>query len=118
MATQTLPHVIVFPQSVPAVVEVISQVELELVLSMRARLSNLEEEIAAAEASLQERLERGAMIQAGDRVAELKINSRRSVAWKNVATRLADRLKMDGEAYCARVLAATKPTRTVSLVIS
>ena len=117
MATRTIavPSVpLQFPQSVPAK-EVISQTELGLLLSLRSRLKQLQEEVAAADESLKTRLEAGAQIESGDHTAELKTNFRRSVAWKDVVVRLADRLKLDGEMYCARVLAATKPTRTVSL---
>jgi hypothetical protein len=117
MATQTVSHVIVFPQSVPAVVEVISQVELELILSLRARLTKLEEEASAAETSLKTRLEAGASVESGDHTATLKESYRRNVAWKAVVVRLAERLKMNGEAYARRVLSATKPTRHVNVVI-
>ena len=116
-ATQIVSHVVPFPQSVPAV-EPISQTELSLLLSLHGRLEQVEQQIATAEASIQARLAAGAEIQPGDHTATLKENSRRSVAWKDVAIRLADRLKLDGEMYCARVLAATKPTKTVSLEIS
>jgi hypothetical protein len=44
-------------------------------------------------------------------------NFRRNVSWKDVVVRLAERLKLNGEAYCAKVLSSTKPSRTVSLVI-
>ena len=114
-ATQILAPVTQFPQS-PAV-EPISQTELALVLSLRGHLKQFEEQLAAQEESLQERLKTGAEVEPGDHTATLKENSRRSVAWKDVAIRLADRLKLDGEMYCARVLAATKPTKTVSLEI-
>jgi hypothetical protein len=116
MATQTLPHVVPFPQFVPAK-EVVSQNELALLLSLRGRLKQIQEQVAAEEESLKTRLEVGAFIEPGDHTAALKENNRRSVAWKDVAIRLADRLKLDGEMYCARVLAATKPTRTVSLIV-
>jgi hypothetical protein len=119
MATQTVsqrPHVVQFPQAVPAV-EQISQTELQLLLSLRGRLKQLESEIATEEESLKTRLEAGAIVEPGDHFAELKEHSRRNVAWKDVAIRLADRLKLDGEMYCARVLAATKPTRTISLIV-
>jgi hypothetical protein len=118
-STQTVsqhPHVVQFPQSVPAV-ETISQDELALFLSLCGRLKQLQDEIGAAEESLKERLEAGAEIEPGDHVAELKEHSRRNVAWKAIVVRLALRLKMDGEAYCDRVLAATKPTKTVSLEV-
>ena len=113
-ATQIVSHVVPFPQSVPAV-ESISQLEIELVLSLRGRLKRLETEVANAEASLKTRLEKGAIVEPGDHIAELKESFRRNVSWKEVSVRLARRLKLDGEAYCNRVLAATKPTRTVSL---
>lgn len=116
MATQTLPHVVLFPQSVPAK-EVISQTELALLLSLRGRLKQIQEQVAAEEESLKTRLEAGAIVEPGDHTAELKENNRRSVAWKDVAIRLADRLKLDGEMYCARVLAATKPTKSISLIV-
>jgi hypothetical protein len=86
-------------------------------LSLRNRLSRLEEQVATEEAALKARLEAGANVESGVHIAELKEHSRRNVAWKEVVVRLATRLKLDGEAYCARVLAATKPTRTVSLVV-
>jgi hypothetical protein len=116
MATQTLPHVVQFPQSVPAV-EPITQLELELFLSLRNRLKQLESQVASEEAALKARLESGATVHPGVHVAELKENLRRNVAWKAVVIRLAERLKLNGEAYCAKVLAATKPSRTVSLVV-
>lgn len=117
MATQTLPYVVPSLQIVTAV-EAISQDELALFLSLRGRLKQLQDEIVAAEETLKARLEAGAEIEPGDHVAELKEHSRRNVAWKAVVIRLALRLRMDGEAYCDRVLAATKPTKTISLEIS
>jgi len=110
---EIVPHVVPFPQSVPS--QQISQTELALLLSLRGRLSQLETQVADAEESLKARLQAGATVEAGDHSAELKDHSRRNVSWKDVARRLADRLKLDGEMYCARVLAATRPTKTVSL---
>ena len=115
MATQTLPHVVSFPQSVPAVE--ISQQELVDLIEARNVLSQLEEKVASLESGIKARLEAGAAIQSGVHVAELKTSSRSNVAWKDVVIRLAIRLKMDGQAYCDRVLAATKPSSTVSLVV-
>jgi hypothetical protein len=103
-----------FPQSESAK-ETISQTELGLLLSLRGRLKQLQEQIATEEESLKTRLQAGAILEPGDHTAELKENNRRNVSWKDVAIRLANRLKWDGEMYCARVLAATKPTKTVSL---
>ena len=116
MATQTLPHVVPFPQSVPAV-KAITQTEVELLLSLRGRLKQLEEQVSAEEESLKTRLESGAVVEPGDHTVSLKESFRRNVSWKAIVIRLALRLKMDGEAYCARVLAATQPSRTVSVHI-
>jgi hypothetical protein len=119
MATHTVAqhsHVVQFPQSESAK-ETISQTELGLLLSLRGRLKQLQDQIATEEQSLKARLAAGAIIEPGDHTAELKENNRRNVAWKAVVCRLALRLKMDGEAYCDRVLAATKPTKTVSLEV-
>jgi hypothetical protein len=121
MATQTnVPQSV--EQSKSAVVQfpasqAITQLELTVLLSLRGRLSQLEEQVEAAEKSIKARLETGASLEAGDHRAELKENFRRNVSWKDVVVRLAERLKMDGEAYCAKVLASTKPSRTISLVI-
>lgn len=98
--------------------EPVTQLEIELLISLRNRLVQLQSEIETQESAIQQRLEVGATVEPGIHKAELKENFRRSVAWKAVTIRLADRLKLDGEAYCARVLAATKPDRTVSLLVS
>jgi hypothetical protein len=101
----------------PAPPQSITQLELAALLSLRGRLHQLEEQVEAAEQSIQARLEAGSSVECGDHVAKLKPNSRRNVAWKDVVARLAEKLKMDGQLYCARVLAATKPTKTITLVI-
>jgi hypothetical protein len=106
--------VVTFPQLPP---QQISQVEITLLLSLRGRLAQLEDQVAAAEAELKARLEAGAVVQPGDHTVELKENFRRNVSWKDVVIRLAERLKMDGEAYCAKVLNSTKPTRSTSLIV-
>jgi hypothetical protein len=106
-----------FPQSVPAG-EPITQLELELLLSLRSRLAQLETQVATEEGTLRTRLEAGATVEAGAHRAELKESWRRNVSWKSVCVRLAKRLKLNGAAYCARVLACTKATRCVSLEIS
>jgi len=119
-ATQNLSEVIT--QSKLAVVpfpapQAITQFELAAFLSLRGRLHQLQEQVEAAEQSIKVRLESGAELEPGDHRAELKENLRRNVAWKAVVIRLAERLRMNGEAYCAKVLSSTKPSRTVSLVI-
>lgn len=116
MATQqTVPHSLsVVPT--PAV-EPITQLELTVFLSLRGRFHQLEEQIKQAEQSIKTRLEHGAALEPGDHRAELKENFRRNVAWKAVVIRLAERLRLNGETYCAKVLNSTKSTRTVSVVI-
>jgi hypothetical protein len=80
---------------------------LTALLSLRCRLHQLQEQVESAEQSIKTRLESGAALELGDHHAELKENFRRNVAWKAVVIRLAERLRMDGEAYCARVLSST-----------
>ena len=119
-ATQTVPQsleqskLIVVPFPAP---KGVAQLELGLLLSLRGRLHQLQEQVEAAELSIKTRLETGATLEPGDHRAELKENFRRNVSWKDVTVRLAKRLRMDGEAYCTKVLNSTKPTRSVSLVL-
>src|SRR5256885_1117215 len=117
MSTQSVIHPV--RQSKLAVVPFptpreITQLELTVLVSLRGRISQLEGQVEAAEQSIKDRLEVGCSVERGDHIAKLKMNSRRNVAWKDVVVRLAERLKMDGAAYCAKVLSSTKPTRTVS----
>ncbi len=104
--------VVSFPVAHP-----ITQLELAALLSLRGRLSQLQAQLDEAEQSIQSRLEVGCSVEGGDHSAKLKTNSRRNVAWKDVVVCLAEKLKMDGAAYCARVLASTKPTKTITLVV-
>ncbi len=120
MSTQSVIHpvgqsklaVVPFPAPQP-----ITQTELILLLGMRGRLHQLEAQVQEAEQYIKTRLEKGAFLEPGDHRAELKENFRRNVSWKDVVVRLAERLRMNGEAYCAKVLSSTKPSRSVSLVI-
>jgi hypothetical protein len=120
MATQSVNHPVqqskltVIPFPAP---QAITQLELGALLSLRGRLHQLQEQVDTAEQSIHTRLESGASVEPGDHRVALKENFRRNVSWKDVVVRLADRLNMDGEAYCAKVLSSTKPTRTVSLVV-
>jgi hypothetical protein len=96
----------------------ITQTELMLFLSLSGRLQQLEEQVTAAHDDLKARLEAGAAVQPGDHVAKLQEIFRRNVSWKDVATRLADKLYFGkGLNYVERILRKTKPTRTVSLVV-
>jgi hypothetical protein len=122
MATQSVIHpvgqskiaVVPFPAPQP-----ITQTELLLLLGMRGRLHQLETQVEAAEQSIKDRLEEGCSVEEGDHTAALKENLRRNVSWRDIATRLGDRLfgNGKGEPYCAKVLSSTKPSRSVSLVI-
>jgi len=81
-------------------------------------LAQLQDQLSTDEQTLRTRLEAGAQVEPGVHLAELKESWRRNVSWKSVVIRLATRLKLDGAAYCARVLSATKPDRTVSLIVT
>lgn len=107
--------VVAFPQ----IPEQITQVELGLYLSLVGRLEQLEAQVEAAKENLKCRLLSGAIVQPGDHIARLDERSRRNVAWRGVAEDLANTVFGDGkgEAYCEEVLASTKPTVTVSLVV-
>jgi hypothetical protein len=120
MATPSINHSI--EQSKLAVVpfpapEPITQLEIAALLSLRARLHQIQDQVSQAEQSIKARLETGGFVEPGDHRAELQENLRRNVSWKDVVIRLANRLRMDGENYCAKVLNSTKPTRTISVVI-
>src|ERR1700693_4518394 len=111
---QSKSAVVPFPQLPP---QQISQAEIIPFLSLPGRLHQLEQQVEAAELSIKSRLEGGASLEPGSHTAELKESFRRNVSWKDVVVRLAERLKMNGGAYCAKVLSSTKPPRSVSLVI-
>ena len=115
-ATQIVSQVVSFPQSTPAAE--ISQGELAKLIDARNVAAQLQKQIEEMESCIQARLRAGASVESGVHVALLKENCRRNVAWKDVAIRLAERLNLNGDAYCARVLAATKPTASVSLVVN
>ncbi len=115
-APQTVPQVHpVVPFRAPAVE--IPQAKLELILLLRNERQRLAEELEAVEAEVRAALEAHAPVEPGVHIAELKESFRRSVAWREVAERLGDRLYGEGkgEPYCEKVLASTKPTRSVSL---
>jgi hypothetical protein len=120
MSTQSVIHPVeqskltLVPRPAP---QAVTQLELATLLSLRGRLHQLQEQVEQAEQSIQTRIETGASLEPGDHRAGIKENFRRNVSWKDVTIRLAERLRMNGEAYCARVLSSTKPSRTVSLVI-
>lgn len=113
-ATKAIPFV-VHAQPSPNV-ETISQAELTLLLSLRGRVSQLASPVETAERSIKQRLEQGATI--GDHTTKLETSFRCNMSWKSAAERLAYRFKLDGKAFTARVLAATRPRPAVSLEIN
>lgn len=120
MATQSVIHPIEQSQTavvvpITSVPRRITQDELEEILLLRRK----HETLVALEADLKQRLEAGATVEDGIYVARLKTGSRRNVAWCEIAERLGDRLYGNGkgEPYCEKVLASTKPTPTVSLIV-
>ena len=117
MATQTLPHVVSFPQSVLATE--LSQQELVNLIEARNFLSQLEAQVESIESDLKARLEAGATVEQGVHVANLKEVFRRNVAWRGISEGLADQLygAGKGEPYCETVLQSTQPNRIVSLIV-
>ncbi len=113
-ATQTVPQVVPFRQPT----ETITQAELTLLLSLRNRLRQIEEHVAEAEQSVRVRLEAGAPVEPGDHVARLEEHFRASIAWKEKAIDLAERLGLNGRAWAQNVLSHTTKTRTVNLFIA
>ena len=107
-----------FPKLHEPAVE-IPQAKLELIILLRNERDRLEDQLDAVEAEVRAALEAHAPIESGVHVAELKESFRRNVPWREVATRLGDRLYGNGmgEGYCEKVLASTKPSRTVSLSV-
>ena len=95
--------------------DLISQLELGLFCSLVNRLEQLQTQVEAQEAALKSRLEAGVEVEPGVHVASLKESFRRNVSWKSCTEKLARRLKLTG--YCERVLAATRPSRSVSLEV-
>ena len=123
MATQTVSLVVeqskfavLFPVATPAPPKPITQYELEELILLRNTLRRLDQ----IEADLKARLDAGAEVEEGVHVAELKATFRRNVGWKEVAAELADELYGAGRgaAYCAEVLDAAVPARSVSLQVA
>jgi|SRR5882762_8098172 len=90
----------------------ICQAELAHILELRRQREAIDERIKEAEDSVRTALEVGAVVEDGIFRAYMKTTERRSVAWKSVVEREL------GEDYATRVLAATKPDRFSTLVVS
>jgi hypothetical protein len=120
MASQTVPQI--HPNVVPfqAPTEEVRQEKLELIMLLRNERKRIDEQLESVESEVRAALEAKAPVEPGVHIASLKESFRRNVAWREVAERLGDRLYGDGkgEPYCERVLASTKPVRTVTLAVS
>ena len=118
MATQSLPSPQVQP--IPFPERQITQGQLERIISLRNSIASLKADLESAEAEAKTALEAGAEVEPGTHVVSLKEVFRRNVAWREIVSRLGDRLYGDGKgsAYCARVIASTKPRRSVQLIVS
>jgi hypothetical protein len=90
----------------------IGQDELGHILEMRRQREALDEQIKESETAVRAALEAGAVVEDGVFRAYLKPGERRSVAWKAIVEREL------GEGYANRVLAATKPDKFTTLVVS
>ena len=118
MATQSLPSPQVQP--IPFPNKQITQAQLQRIIGLRNEVSALKADLETAEAEARTALEAGAEVEPGTHVASLKESFHRNVAWREIVSRLGDRLYGDGKgaAYCARVIASTRPSRSVQLVVS
>ncbi len=96
----------------------ITQLELAALLSLRGRLLQLEQQVEAEEQSVKARLEAGAPVEPGDHTARLEKHFRASIAWKEKAIDLAERLGLNGQAWAQNVLTHTAKTPTVSLFVA
>jgi hypothetical protein len=126
MATHSVLHGVntpsftnVIPIKSPSSPQTITQLEISLILELRRRADQLQQQVDEAEQSVRGRLESGVGVEPGQHAAFLKENLRRNVAWREISERLANRLygRGTGHGYCDRVLHSTKPTCTVSLAI-
>ena len=109
-----VPQVVRFPS--PQKQKRITQAQLERVIALRNQVKALTKDLESQEAEVKTALEAGTPVESGTRIAELRIGSRRSVAWREIAERLYG-VERDF-AYCENVLQNTKPSRIVSLVVS
>ena len=111
-----VPQVVSFPSTQ----EQITQAQLERIIALRNQAAALKADLESEEAEVKAELEAGVPIESGTHVASLKEGFRRTISWRDVAVRLAERLYGDGRghAYAENVLQNTKPSNVVSLVVS
>jgi hypothetical protein len=105
--------VLQFPSESPK----ITQEEIVQALLLKQHIGEQQAELDKIEADIRARLEANAPVESGLHTAQLKEHFRISIAWKQIAERLAGKLYGEGrgEAYLKNVAGNTKPNRTVSL---
>ena len=113
-AIATVSQIAVFP--IPAT-EAISQDALARIVTIRRQIETLESELLTRESAVRESLDAGAAVETGLFRAYLKTTERRSIEWKSVALRLAERMGLNPSAYASNVLSHTKPTVSTRLVV-
>jgi hypothetical protein len=96
----------------------ISQEELSEFAAAQKTLDKLKQHVDTLQTSLLARLRSGAAVEEGEHTAEVARSVRRSPSWKNVTKRLAKRLGLDGDVFCSRVIARTKPSESFSIQIN
>jgi len=89
----------------------ITQKELADYRRLENKIKDLGELFADTKADIITRLDKGAVVSKGERTASMIKVPRRSPNWKNVVIRLK------GEGYAKRVLAAFKPTFYFKLTV-
>ena len=98
----------------------VTQGDLSYILGTRMEVERLKALLTEAEQRVKSRLEGGAEVEQGTYLATLKEQWRKSTSWRDVAERLANRVygPGQGDGYCQRVLASTKPTRSTQVIVS
>ncbi len=89
----------------------ISQFQLGRYATLANQIEALKAEQSALQQQLIAALGNGATVEAGARSASLKTCERRSVSWRSVVERLK------GAGYVSNVLAHTKPSSYIKLII-
>ncbi len=91
--------------------QAITQFDLARYVTLANQVEALKAEQSTLQGQLIAALSNGAEVEAGARSASLKTCERRSVSWRSVVVRLK------GEGYVSNVLAHTKPSSFVKLIV-
>lgn len=98
----------------PSAIPQVLQDELESILVLKAQVQKMNSELAEKTESVKALLQAGAVVENGTRMASLKDNGRRSVAWREKVEELADRLYGEGrgKGYADNVMKNTKKSES------